>query len=172
MISFRFGKFVFSGRQDARNSVKIVLAISSFLDTWKNDFSEPERNRFWGEKAIFQKLKEDAFSWRQNNPDAISSVLPKRKKDFFRTLKKLPFQLKRRFFRTWKGTFLRVPEQHWSYFVRFGDLKQRFFRTWKKSILRWKGDFSAPESGRFFMAPDQPWRNFYLVRKKLFFQTR
>ena len=63
------------------------------------------------EKAIFPNLKGDAFWGRQNNLDAISSVLATWKSEFSESESNRFFQLKKRFFRVWKRKVFRALEQ-------------------------------------------------------------
>ena len=175
---------------------------SRFVRTWKGTiFREPEQiwhnfqhlgkpekaiypNRkeftFSAEKAIFPNMKGDALWGRQNNLDAISSVLATGKSEFSESETNRIFQLKTPLFRVWKSKVFRAPEQPWRNFRRLGNLKMRFFQTWKKShfqlkkaifpnlkrdafsgrqnnlhaissdMVTWKSDFSEPERKRFF----------------------
>ena len=150
-----------------------------FIRTWKGTHFLGARTTLtqfrasWRtEKVIFPNLKGDAFSGRQNNPDAISSVMATWRSDFSKLERNYFFRWKGDFSEPEKRRFLWAPEQPSRNFERHGDQKKRFFRTWKKQLFQQKRRFFESERGRLFRALEQPWRNFERLGdlKKRFFE--
>ena len=144
-ISFRFGKCAFSGRQDARNSVKVVLAPSKSvpfhvrknrLFSWKSDFFQVRKNRFFRSPRcwkLFQScsgsLKKSPFRFGKIAFLPASDFFQVRKNRFFQVAKTLEIA-SRLFWRphkvspfSWYNNFLQVR-------------KIRYFRSPRHSKLR------------------------------------
>ena len=172
-ISFRLGKFAFSGSQHARNSVKVVLAPSKSvpfqvrknrLFRWKSGFFQVRKNRFHRSPSR-SKLRQSCstapfqiriirlFSW-------YSDFFQVWKNHFFKfprcsklrqgcsdALKRRPLSdLKNRLF-SWKRLFLSGSEKSLFQVAMLIEIAKRLWRPDKVSLFRFgKIAFSAEKA--------------------------
>ena len=172
---FGFGKITFSGRQDGRNGVRIVLA------PWKPCSIGLGKIGFWTEKNDFFQIRKIRFFWsprRSKMRQGCSGALKKRP---LSGSEKPPFQLTKQFLSGSEKLLFQV--------AKTLEISSRLFWRPKNASPFWLGKiaFSAEKTISFRFRKIafsglqdarncvtvvlSPWKPFFQVRKNRFFRS-